>query len=230
MTKYLWCEDKGSGYQFWKFIFRMLHPDFVVETKENNTRLRQAASRIEEDGNLYYILMDTVADNPDVLREVKALQRCIAGKGNVRVIRIHSFEFSLLSFDLLEQWVFTGYDELKEKRRILLDARKLFVELVINEGSSEELIKLKELLAYPALVNTEKISARLLYGITRNTGFETDKSRVGPCFVTACCEWKERKADDMCGLDRSRLSAEEKAQLLVEQSALLTALGEVGIA
>ena len=58
--------------------------------------------------------------------------------------------------------------------------------------------------------NSEKISAKLLNMITRNTGFETDKSKVGPCFITECCEWENRQADDICGLDNKRLSISEK--------------------
>ena len=59
-------------------------------------------------------------DNPDVLREVNAISRAIEGKNNVKLIKFHSFEFVLLSFDLLDSWVFAEQDELKEKRRPLL--------------------------------------------------------------------------------------------------------------
>ena len=33
MSKFLWCEDSKSGFQFWRAILRELHPDVTVETK-----------------------------------------------------------------------------------------------------------------------------------------------------------------------------------------------------
>ena len=100
MSKYLWCEDSGSGYQFWHTLCRYLYPDITVESKKNNSRLRAAVGQIEDDGNEYYILMDAAADNPDVLRENQAMRKNAAGKANVHLILIHSFEFVLLSFRL----------------------------------------------------------------------------------------------------------------------------------
>ena len=128
MSKFLWCEDSKSGYQFWSALFRKLHPDVTVETKGGNTGLRKAAGKIAADGNVYYIVMDTAVDNPDVLREARRLKAVIDGKDNIRVIKLHSFEFALLSFELLEQWVFAEEDELKEKRQDLLQARAVFLQ------------------------------------------------------------------------------------------------------
>ena len=100
MSKYLWCEDRGSGYQFWCNICGYLYPDITVESKINNSRLRIAVDQIRDDGNEYYILIDAAADNPDVLRENQAMRKNAAGKANVHLILIHSFEFVLLSFRL----------------------------------------------------------------------------------------------------------------------------------
>ena len=55
MSKYVWCEDSASGFEFWKNIFKVINPEFTVQTKRNNTELRKAASRIEADGNEYYV-------------------------------------------------------------------------------------------------------------------------------------------------------------------------------
>ena len=74
MSKYVWCEDSASGFEFWKNIFKVINPEFTVQTKRNNTELRKAASRIEADGNEYYILIDSSVDNHDVVREVKKLK------------------------------------------------------------------------------------------------------------------------------------------------------------
>lgn len=34
MSKYLWCEDSGSGYLFWRTLCGYLYPDVMVETRE----------------------------------------------------------------------------------------------------------------------------------------------------------------------------------------------------
>lgn len=187
MSKYVWCEDSASGFEFWKNIFKVINPEFTVQTKRNNTELRKAASRIEADGNEYYILIDSSVDNHDVVREVKKLKESVEQKENVQIKEIHSFEFALLSFQKLEDWVFAKDDELKDKRIDLLRAKDVFVDIQLNSRSQEKLIELKNSLNYSNNYNTEQLSAKLLYDITRNTGFETDKGHLGECFVNNCC-------------------------------------------
>ncbi|MDO5326057.1 MAG: hypothetical protein Q4G00_04955 [Clostridia bacterium] len=229
MSKFLWCEDSKSGYQFWSTLFRELHPDVTVETKGSNTGLRKAASKIAADGNVYYIVMDTAVDNPDVLRETRRLKEIIDGKENIHVIKVHSFEFALLSFDLLEQWVFAEEDELKEKRQNVLRARTVFLHQYASGADAAGLQTFKEAFADYESKNSEQIAAKLLFEITRNTGFETDKSQVGDCFINTCCEWAKRQSDDLCGLDSHRITAGEKAKLLVDRSALKAAFEGVGL-
>lgn len=229
MSKLLWCEDSGSGYQFWSAIGKELFPEIHIETKGNNTNLRKAASKIAADGNQYFILMDTPIDNPDVLREAKGLKRAVSGKNNVYIIHLHSFEYALLSFDLLDQWVFAEEDALKEKRKSWLLLRTLFLKLISTGGDEADLVDFKKWLEGFRNKNSEQIAAKLLYEITRNTGFETDKSKLGECFVVSCCEWDARQDDDICGLDPNRIDSHEKARLLVEHSALKKAFEEGGL-
>lgn len=230
MSKYLWCEDSKSGYQFWKAIFRERFPDFNVESKGSNTGLRKAASKIGSDGNQYYIVMDTALDNPDVLRETRRLVADIAGKDNIHVIRLHSFEFALLSFELLEQWVFAEKDDLKAQRKDLLRDRALFIRIISsNGGEGAELAAFRATFSEYGERNSEQIAAKLLYGITRNTGFETNKAKLGECFINRCCEWGDRQSDDICGLDNQRINPDEKARLLIEHSVLKEALERVGL-
>lgn len=229
MSVYAWCEDSGSGFTFWNEILKTLHPDIIVETKRNNTRLRQEASRIINDGNTYYILIDAFMDNADVLRELDGLKRGISGKENVFIVDIRSFEFVLLSFRLLEQWVFAQNDWLKDKRRELLQARKLFVELETVGGTDETLAELKELFPYMLNHSNEQVSAELLYQITRNTGFETSKGKLGECFLNDCCQWTFRQADDLCGLDEARPDADEKKKQIISNSVLKAAFEKAGL-
>lgn len=229
MSTYVWCEDSGSGYAFWNTVFKIMYPEFIVETKNSNTRLNKAIRQISDDNNLYYVIVDTVLDNQDVLRELERLKRSIIGKNNIKVIKIHSFEFSLLSFEFLEKWVFAENDDLKEQRKDKLEAREKLVKLISDGGTADELSLFKSMYQYQSKMNTEKIAAKLLTEITRNTGFETNKKQVGFCFVNSCCEWDNRQENDLCGLDDKRLSVSEKIEQMVNHSILQAAFQEVGL-
>lgn len=229
MSTYVWCEDCGSGYAFWNTVFKIMYPEFIVETKNSNTRLNKAIRQISDDNNLYYVIVDTVLDNQDVLRELERLKRSIIGKNNIKVIKIHSFEFSLLSFEFLEKWVFAENDDLKEQRKDKLEAREKLVKLISDGGTADELSLFKSVYQYQSKMNTEKIVAKLLTEITRNTGFETNKKQVGFCFVNSCCEWDDRQENDLCGLDDKRLSVSEKIEQMVNHSILQAAFQEVGL-
>lgn len=229
MSTYVWCEDSGSGYAFWNTVFKITYPEFIVETKNSNTRLNKAIRQISDDNNLYYVIVDTVLDNQDVLRELERLKRSIIGKNNIKVIKIHSFEFSLLSFEFLEKWVFAENDNLKEQRKDKLEAREKLVKLISDGGTADELSLFKSVYQYQSKMNTKKIAAKLLTEITRNTGFETNKKQVGFCFVNSCCEWDDRQENDLCGLDDKRLSVSEKIEQMVNHSILQAAFQEVGL-
>lgn len=229
MSTYVWCEDSGSGYAFWNTVFKIMYPEFIVETKNSNTRLNKAIRQISDDNNLYYVIVDTVLDNQDVLRELERLKRSIIGKNNIKVIKIHSFEFSLLSFEFLEKWVFAENDDLKEQRKDKLEAREKLVKLISDGGTADELSLFKSVYQYQSKMNTEKIVAKLLTEITRNTGFETNKKQVGFCFINSCCEWDDRQENDLCGLDDKRLSVSEKIEQMVNHSILQAAFQEVGL-
>lgn len=229
MSTYVWCEDSGSGFIFWREVFHYIDPQIIVESKGSNSRLRKTVSALQDNDDRYYILMDTAVDNPDVLREVKRIKADISGKTNVRTVDIHSFEFALLSFSSLEDWIFAENDPLKDQRADLLEAREIFLRLITEGGTAEELARFKAVFDYPQKKNSEQIAARLLYGITRNTGFETDKGKIGDCFINHCCAFPNRGEDDICGLDNRRLSDAEKKKQLIECSVIHHALKEVDL-
>ena len=89
MNTYVWCEDSKSGYEFWKRVFETLYKDYTVESKKNNSELCKAVSKLAEDENKYYILMDNAIDNPDVLREAQRLYIALKDKKNVFAVKIH---------------------------------------------------------------------------------------------------------------------------------------------
>ena len=230
MNTLVWCEDTGSGFAFWKKMFKTLYRDFLVESKKNNSELCKAVSGIgDDDGNKYYVIMDNAVDNPDVLREIQRLHRLAKDKSNVSIIRIHSFEFALLSVSMLEDWVFAKEDELKNQRKKLLEFKQAFVSIICNGGDIQALSLMKDAMDYLNNKNAEQISAKLLFEITRNTGFETTKGRLGSCFIVDCCNWDRRQSDDICGLDQKRLTGDEKIKIIFENSVLKNTFAKAGL-
>ena len=230
MNTFVWCEDTGSGFVFWKKMFGTLYRDFIVESKRNNSELCKAVSSLENNnGDKYYVMMDNAVDNPDVLREMRRLYHLVKDKSNVSIIRVHSFEFVLLSFSMLEDWVFAEEDILKEQRKKLLGFKKAFVRIICDGGDIQTLSVIKDALDNSYNKNAEQIAAKLLYEITRNTGFETTKGKLGTCFVIDCCDWGDRQSDDICGLDQKRLTGDEKIKMIFENSVLKESFAEAGL-
>lgn len=229
MSTYIWCEDRASGFQFWSGIIEFINSDIIVESKMNNSAIRKAVESINDKNNEYYILIDNAIDNPDVIREVKRIKADISEKNNFHIVNIHSFEFSLLSFEFLENWIFAEVDQLKETRERDLRAKNIFVALMTNFADANQLMQFKKEFGYKETKNTEQISASLLNKLTKNTGFETDKKQLGVCFLNNCCDFSERQNDDICGLDNSRLSSNEKKKLIIEHSVIYNAFKEAGL-
>ena len=230
MSSFVWCEDTGSGFDFWKRVFGTLYKEYTVESKKNNTELRKAVSKIAaKEENRYYILLDNAIDNPEVLRETQRLYSAIKDKGNVSAIKIHSFEYVLLSFEMLTDWVFAEQDELKEKRAGLLELKDILVDVINNGGDVAKLQAMGAALQTFETMNTEQLSAKLLFEITRNTGFETTKGKLGDCFIVDCCEWAERMTNDICGLDDTRITADTKISEIYENSILKEAFTKAGL-
>ena len=105
----------------------------------------------------------------------------------------------------------------------------LFVDIICNGGDDKKLNLLKEELKISDSLNTEQLSAKLLFEITRNTGFETSKGKFGDCFVVNCCDWTQREEDDICGLDDKRLTADEKIKYIFEYSVLKDSFVKAGL-
>ena len=173
--------------------------------------------------------MDNAIDNPEVLRETQRLYLAMKDKENVSAIKIHSFEFVLLSFKMLTDWVFAKQDELKEKRAGLLDLKDILIDVINNGGDVAKLQAMKAALKISDNLNTEQLSSKLLFEITRNTGFETTKGKLGDCFIVDCCKWTERMTDDICGLDEARIAADTKISEIYENSVLKESFAKAGL-
>ena len=82
---------------------------------------------------------------------------------------------------------------------------------------------IKEIIEYDKNIdehNVERIVAKILFDLTRNTGFEVSKGSIGDCWIKSCCDWKERTKDDICGLNYSKLSIYDKMKIIYEETCL----------
>ena len=227
---YLWLEDKEgkSSYTFWKRFMSLLFPEVIVESKKNNSGLVKAVKNIE-DNNKYIVMMDNSFDNPEVFRELSRLKKYAAGK-NVVIVNLICFEYILLEFADLINWIYAENDELKNRRGAVINVRNLLVDNFLKGNLDYK--QMKEIAEYDTAIqqhNIEQLSAKLLFDLTRNTGFEVSKGTLGECWLVTCCEWNERQDDDICGLDKLRLNIVEKMKTIYNKTSLKVELTKAGL-
>lgn len=213
LKTYLWIEDrKGkSGYIFWKTLTENLCHDVIVESKKNNSELVKAVKTLQDKKNRYIIVYDNSFDNLQIYQEQRLLENYASEKRNVFLLDIICFEYILLEFDRLLEWIFAPEDEFLTKRAASIQARKTLLESIhsgdLNYKSIQEIIAYDDNLQNH---NIEQLIAKILYDLTRNTGFVVSKGEIGECWIKSCCDWSLRQEDDICGLDECRLSEKEK--------------------
>lgn len=229
---FLWIEDrKGkAGYTFWENLMKQLRPDVIVESKKNNSELVKAVKTLQDEENKYIIVFDNSFDNLQVVMEQKRLKKYVNEKKNVFLLDIICFEYILLEFQELIEWIYAPEDEFLQKRARAVEARHKLVEFLQEDNFDYKGIR--EIVDYDKHIeehNIEQLSAKLLFDLTRNTGFEVSKGVLGECWIKSCCEWKERQEDDICGLDYNRLSVFEKMKRIYDGSSLRLQFPKVGL-
>ena len=229
---YLWLEDRQgkSGFSFWKVLMQQIGQNIIVESKRNNSELIKAVRQLEDNKNHYIIVYDNSFDNLQVYQEQKLLRRYADKKKNVFLLDLICFEYTLLEFDQLIQWIYAPEDEFLVKRSRAVKAREALIKCLSSGDVDYKM--LREVSAYDAHLdshNIEQLSAKLLFDLTRNTGFEVSKKAIGECWVRSCCEWNERQKDDICGLDNSRLSLKAKMESIYKGTSIRKEFSKTGL-
>lgn len=229
---FLWIEDrKGkAGYIFWENFMKQLCPETIVESKKNNSELVKAVKTLQDTANKYIIVFDNSFDNPQIIMEQKRLKQYAKERENVFLIDIICFEYILLEVKELIDWIYAPEDGFLKKRAGAIEARKKLVSSIQN--GSFHYKEIQEIIEYDPRIeehNIEQLAARLLFDLTRNTGFEVSKGTLGECWTKSCCEWEERQEDDICGLDHNRLSAFDKMKHIYEASSLKEEFLKIGL-
>lgn len=127
---FLWIEDrKGkASYMFWESLMKQLCPEVIVESKKNNSELVKSVKALRDTENKYIIVFDNSFDNLQVLMEQKRLMKYVNEKKNIFLLDIICFEYILLEFQELIEWIYAPEDEFLEKRAGTITARHKLVE------------------------------------------------------------------------------------------------------
>ena len=228
----LWLEDREgkSSYIFWNTLMGQLCPDIIVESKKDNSELVKAIKNLEDTENRYIVVFDNSFDNLQVAMEKKLLLKYADAKSNVVLLDIICFEYLLLQFKDLITWIYAPDDEFLIKREKVIKAREKLVNSIENGELNYK--DIREIIEYNERIdnyNIEQLSAKILFDMTRNTGFEVSKGHIGECWIKSCCEWNNRMEDDICGLDYGRLSLIEKMKQVYEGTSLVTQFQNIGL-
>ena len=106
-----------------------------------------------------------------------------------------------MEFDKLFQWIYAENDDFWSKRAKAIDARNKLI-IALNSGEMEYKL-LREVAEYDTKIeshNIEQLAAKLLFDLTRNTGFEVSKGKLGDCWFKSCCEWEEKMKSIYLGI------------------------------
>ena len=158
---FLWIEDrKGkASYTFWENLMKQLCPDVIVESKKNNSELVKAVSTLQDAANRYIIVFDNSFDNLQVVMEQKRLKKYVNEKENVFLLDIICFEYILLEFKELIEWIYAPEDEFLYERAGTIMARRKLVEALQKDYFNYK--EIREIVEYDK--NIEEHNICLLY-------------------------------------------------------------------
>lgn len=232
METYLWIEDrKGkSSYIFWQTLMDQMFSGIEVESKKNNSELVKAVKMLEDTENRYIVVFDNSFDNLQIVMEQKLLREYAKVKNNVLLMDIICFEYILLEFKDLIEWIYASDDEFLTKRKKAIAAREKLVNTIQKgELNYKDICEIVEYNENVDNYNVEQLSAKILFDLTRNTGLEVFKGNIGECWIKSCCEWEKRMPDDICGLDADRLNLRAKMERILEGTSLLVQFQDIGL-
>ena len=98
---------------------KQLCPEIIVESKKNNSELAKAVKTLQDADNKYIIVFDNSFDNLQVIMEQKRLKQYVNERDNVFLTDIICFEYILLEFKKLIEWIYAPEDEFLEKRAVV---------------------------------------------------------------------------------------------------------------
>ncbi len=88
----------------------------------------------------------------------------------------------MLEFENLIAWIYELDDEfLTERRKTIMAREKLVYAIQNSEFNYKDIQVIVEYCEHIENYNVEQLSAKILFDLTRNTGFEVSKEKIGEC-------------------------------------------------
>lgn len=184
--KYLWTEDTGAGFHFWKLVNQLFFKnEFIVESKESNQGILDALSNLDiKADDKYYIAFDYVVDNQDIRNKYRML-KSIAEKseGKIIIFDMICFEHLILAFDKLVEWTGTGkVDKIKIREEVLsaIENHRINLSKIDDEKTLQYIAGFKR-------YSTERVMKSLAGELTENEKWSVKGSHMGKCWYKDCC-------------------------------------------
>ena len=222
--KYLWTEDTGAGFHFWKLVNQLFFDDaLVVESKGSNQGLLNALSDVDmKENDKYYILFDYVVDNQDIRNKYRML-KSIADKaeGKIIILDMICFEYLILAFDKLVEWTGTGKrDKIKIREEVLsaIENHRINLSKIDDEKTLQYLAGFKR-------YSTERVMKSLVGEFTQNEKWSVNGALMGECWYKDCCV-SEYTDNLRCGKPEVE-DGDEKMRTLIQSEEVKKVIGEV---
>lgn len=210
--KYLWTEDSGAGFHYWRLVNEYLFDStLTVESKGSNQGLRDAVIDLhpaKED--IYYIAFDIVYDNQDVMIKYRDLLECTYKyPEQIVLLDITCFEYLILKFQYLLKWTGTGKKDKIVIRQQILDAmkgHKIDVDSIQDKKTKNYLDGFKK-------YSTERVLKSLTWELTEIDEWSVKGEKMGKCWLENCCIKDGEKTFCKIG---ERMSGNEKILTLLK--------------
>lgn len=222
--RYLWTEDTGAGFHFWKFVNQLFFDEeFVVESKGSNQGLLDAVLDLEIKGDdKYYIVYDYVVDNQDIRNKYRIL-KSIEKKSEEKIIILDMicFEYLILAFDKLIEWTGTGKtDKIKIREEVLAAVEDHGINLSKIDGE-----KTLQYIASFKRYSTERVMKSLVGEFTQNEKWSVKGSFMGECWYKDCSV-SEYPDSLRCGKPEVE-DGKEKMRLLIQSEKVQKVLEKI---
>ena len=215
--RYLWTEDTGAGFHFWKLVNQLFFGnELVVESKGSNQGLLDAVIDLSiKDDDEYYVAFDYVVDNQDIRNKYRMLKSITdKSEGKIVILDMICFEYLILAFDKLVEWTGTGKtDKIKIREEVL--------EVVENHRIDLSKIDDEKTLQYIAgfkRYSTERVMKSLVGEFTQNEKWSVKGALMGECWYKDCCV-SEYTNNLRCGKPEIE-GGDEKIRMLIQSEKL----------
>ena len=211
--RYLWTEDTGAGFHFWKLVNQLFFGnELVVESKGSNQGLLDAVIDLSiKDDDEYYVAFDYVVDNQDIRNKYRMLKSITdKSEGKIVILDMICFEYLILAFDKLVEWTGTV-------KTYKIKIREEVLEVVENHRIDLSKIDDEKTLQYIAgfkRYSTERVMKSLVGEFTQNEKWSVKGALMGECWYKDCCV-SEYTNNLRCGKPEIE-GGDEKIRMLIQ--------------